>query len=945
MKEFVVILLVVTLAFIPSAAAHPFTVQTIPDSTVNAPTGISEIIVYFSEPVEINFSTIKVLDNSGDQVDYKDTMYYEDEKSLVVTTPPLNDGIYTVTTKVLSKIDGHLVPNTFLFAVEDAVITESDNVCSDCGELILLPEAGARFLGLVGQTIVLGAVIASLIIWGTQNKRIIKDEIKKVQTNHHTSFMFLTGVGLTLIFVSNIFTITIQTVRLETTLFDSIQTSFGTIWLVRMGITVVLLGIWFVMDRKKILAKKDHVLLLAVVLLLTATSSLIGHGAASGQTPAVVLDYIHNFVAAVWIGGIFYFVFVLLPALSQLKEINREKMSLLLIPRFSIAFIIAIGVVIITGPTLLWFLESDVGLITESVYGQLIILKITIAAIMIGFGGLTQFRIQRNAERALKSGDIFVHKKLKRALKIEVVLGVVLLGVVGLLASGTLPADEIQKVDAQEIIYGFKVVEFSENIKYDIEILPFSSGENTIRVVASNSDGTPIDDLKEVKVKVSNPLKNIFPIQVPMKSVTDKEDDSNDNAKPAEFQGQLVFGFSGQWQIEVEAQRTQNANESIIMDLNVKPRLSNIKTEIIEYELPDKAAAAPLFPVYHQKTDSIWVGDTAAPRVWQFILDTKEFVPYTFEGRIATFLTIDRNDNIWFVDTSTNQIGSIDTGTGQVKTKTLPELEPVTASNIPLNIQADFDGNIWTSINNKNTIVKYLPEHDIFEEYVLPDKDSLPFALTIDENGNIWYTASARGEIGYIDSKGGDITQFSSDSFSLQAPEYITFDKNGDLWIAEHAGLAITKFNQDFENFKRVTVPNNEALPFGMAFDRYGNIWFAQHVVDSIGVYDPDNDDLGEIPIPTQTSFVQFMTSDGNDNVWFAEQEAGKIGTIVITEIPLDTSQIMTIATAAAAATENSQLKYTEIVSPLIAAGIIGTSLFYIKNVQDTRRLNELVNS
>ena len=49
-------------------------------------------------------------------------------------------------------------------------------------------------------------------------------------------------------------------------------------------------------------------------------------------------------------------------------------MSLVLIPRFSIAFIIAVGIVIITGPTLLWFLESDVGLITESVYGQLIII-------------------------------------------------------------------------------------------------------------------------------------------------------------------------------------------------------------------------------------------------------------------------------------------------------------------------------------------------------------------------------------------------------------------------------------------------------------------------------------------------------------------------------------------------------------------------------------------
>ena len=32
------------------------------------------------------------------------------------------------------------------------------------------------------------------------------------------------------------------------------------------------------------------------------TTSLIGHGAGSGQTAPLVLDYIHNLVAAVWIG-------------------------------------------------------------------------------------------------------------------------------------------------------------------------------------------------------------------------------------------------------------------------------------------------------------------------------------------------------------------------------------------------------------------------------------------------------------------------------------------------------------------------------------------------------------------------------------------------------------------------------------------------------------------
>ena len=51
--------------------------------------------------------------------------YYEGELSLIVTTPPLDDGVYTASVKVLSKVDGHLVPSAFLFAVGDVVIDPS----------------------------------------------------------------------------------------------------------------------------------------------------------------------------------------------------------------------------------------------------------------------------------------------------------------------------------------------------------------------------------------------------------------------------------------------------------------------------------------------------------------------------------------------------------------------------------------------------------------------------------------------------------------------------------------------------------------------------------------------------------------------------------------------------------------------------------------------------
>ena len=926
MRKLLIISLLVLSISIPYVSAHPFTEETSPSSAVNAPVGITEVTVIYSEPIELDFSSLKVFDSNGDQIDNKDSQYYQGENSLVVTTPSLESGAYTVTSKVLSKVDGHLVDDAFIFGVGDVKIDISTDKPKSIYDILFFPEAGARFPGLVGQTIVLGAVIASMLIWGTQNKNLIRKDIEKINSFHHGKFMTLTGIGLMTVFASNIAMLAVQTLRLETSAVDAIQTTFGTSWLIRMIITVILLGVWFWMDRKKQITKKNQIPMLLLSLALIGTTTMIGHGSASGQMAAVALDYVHNLVAAVWIGGIIYFVFTLLPTFSKLDKIAREKMSLVMIPRFSIAFIIAIGIVIITGPTLMWLLESDVGLITQSIYGKLIIAKIVIAAIMVGLGSFFQFKVQKSGEKAIDSKSISVHKRLKRSLKVDVTLGIILLGVVALLANGTLPAGEIQKVDAQQVLYGFRTIEFSESAKFDIEITPFSSGTNTILVKITDFENNQLQDADEVKVKISNPQRNISPIEVPMSNISQEE------GEPAKFEGEVTFGFSGQWQTEIEIQRTQNANESVMMNLLVKPRLPDLQTEIIEYEFPEDTK--PLFPLYDGK-DSIWISDPGAPRIWQFSLDTKEFTSHSFDGVVSAYLTIDPDGKIWFNDPPRNQIGFFDPSNEKITTITLPKIAPVIDDSRTLAIQADFDGNIWIVINNKDKILKFIPDSNTFEEIQL-EKRSLPFALTIDSEGKIWFSETNPGIIGFINPKNNEITKFS-DGLPIKGPEALTFDKEGNLWVTEHTGSGIIKFNPILETFDRIPVPDPEALPFGMTFDRYDNIWFAQHTSDNIAAYDPHNNNLIEVPVPTASSWPLYMTSDDKSNVWFVENQGNKLGMVKITEVPLVASQIQTSGKV--------ELKYTELASPLIAMGIIATSLFFVKSVKDKRRLNLLVNS
>ena len=912
---------------IPSAYAHPFLVDSEPGQGQNAAVGTTQIIVFYSEAIEIDFSELKVFDSNGNKIDNMDTAYYEGESSLVITTPSLEDGIYTVTSKVLSKIDGHLVQAAIIFGVGEAQVDLSLLEAQEESETTFLPEAAARFPGIIGQTVVLGSVISGIAIWGTQRKRFGKESRDLVNQTYRFKFAKLTGISLVAVFASNFIILAVQTLRLETSPIDVIDTAFGTTWLIRMIITIILLGIWFWMERKPHLSPKKHIPMLAASLVLIFTTTMMGHGAATELTAPIILDYVHNLLASVWIGGVIFFGFVLLPTLASLDGIQKAKVTLAMLPRYSGMITIALGILIITGPTLLWFLESDVASLTNSTYGSLIIAKIMLAIVLIGFGAFYQFKIQRQAERNLKSGKTFTFNKLSKPLKAEAMVGIALLGVVALLVNSSLPAGEIQTVDAQGITLGFSSTLFSEQAKFDVSVIPLGVGPNTISVLVSNVSGEPLPDISGLKIKVSNPQRNIAPIEI---SITELK--SNDGT--TRYEGDATFGFAGTWEIEVEAQRTQTVNESVIFTVLVKPTLSEIRTEITEYDFPDPDTA-PLYPRF-DGDNTIWISDAAKPRIWEFSIDDQQFRSHEFNGLTTIFLDIDQNGKIWFTDTPNSMIGSFDPKTKKFETIKIPLLDAISEQSIPIAVKADFQNRIWVALVDKHRLLVYNQNTNEFEKFLqIQTEEAGPSALLVDNSGNVWFAEALSGKIGMVDSKTYQITEFAPDPL-LDEPFALLFDKSGSLWIAEHIGPGITKFDPILETFERVKAPNPESLPFGMAIDKYDNIWFGQHITDELAVYDPYNDQLIEVPIPTPESFTQFITADSDGNIWFVEQRGKKLGMVSISSVPGQAKVVID-------GSDEFDFNYAEIVSPLIAGGIVISSLFFVKSVNDKRRIDELL--
>jgi copper resistance protein C len=78
----------------------------------------SEVKLYFSERLEPDYSTIRVKNDRGAQVDRQDA-YVDPANPLLLraTLQPLEHGTYTVIWRVLS-VDGHVTEGRFTFRVE-----------------------------------------------------------------------------------------------------------------------------------------------------------------------------------------------------------------------------------------------------------------------------------------------------------------------------------------------------------------------------------------------------------------------------------------------------------------------------------------------------------------------------------------------------------------------------------------------------------------------------------------------------------------------------------------------------------------------------------------------------------------------------------------------------------------------------------------------------------
>ena len=101
----------------PPALAHAYMDRTLPEAGSTVRGSPAEVRLWFSHALEPAFSTVRVVDKNGRQVDRGDKRVDPKETTLLrVSLPALPAGSYRVIWRVLSA-DGHVTRGDFSFEV------------------------------------------------------------------------------------------------------------------------------------------------------------------------------------------------------------------------------------------------------------------------------------------------------------------------------------------------------------------------------------------------------------------------------------------------------------------------------------------------------------------------------------------------------------------------------------------------------------------------------------------------------------------------------------------------------------------------------------------------------------------------------------------------------------------------------------------------------------
>jgi copper resistance protein D len=177
---------------------------------------------------------------------------------------------------------------------------------------------------------------------------------------------------------------------------------------------------------------------LASSLCLIAAIAATGHAGATEGTAGLVhlvADAVHLVASAAWIGGVLALV-LLIRATRRANPVAWPSLVRDATGRFSILAILSVSALLVTGIVNGVILVGSLRALLVTKYGQLLMLKIVLFAVMLGFAAANRFRLTpRLAGLPNGARELDAVRRLTRNCNIEIALGLAIFAIVGALGT------------------------------------------------------------------------------------------------------------------------------------------------------------------------------------------------------------------------------------------------------------------------------------------------------------------------------------------------------------------------------------------------------------------------------------------------------------------------------------------------------------------------------
>lgn len=588
----------------PVAYGHaiPSTYSIEPNSILNRESAPSQLVISFSERPDPEISYIHVVNSENERIDNNDfTITGLNGRQATVTldkTRLEEDGVYTVSWRVMSLDDGHIAQGSYVFGVGNVLPDDVGNQQAQAQEVTYVTssvDALLRWPVIVSQAAIVGGIIAYFVL----QRSLFNSPNDANQFSFDLTlfakkrFVLILIGGALSIAISGTALVFLQASNLDTAggsdqylstvrslIFDS---PAGTVWTLRVAtstIIIVLALMYLVQVKKKAattLHRRSTSAILLAILVAGATSifsnSMLSHNSAVTFLPslAVFSDWLHFMAVSAWVGGLFYFSAVLLFAIKSDNAGNTAYNLSLILPRFSLLATASLGIIGVTGVYMAWIHLQTLDSLFYTQYGINLIIKLSAALPMILLGAYHQVKVHKNivllaSIGSKKKGSTSPSNtisntandtvsKFSKTVKIESLIGIAVLFAASLLTITSPPSQMHQQQEAgttpnagmETGTPGFSQEVTISGVDTTFEITPFHAGFNTFTVTLRDTAGSSPQNINAVFLRFTNPEARIGPIVATL----NKTDDGS--GRYSAIGGYL--SQTGNWTIDLIVQR------------------------------------------------------------------------------------------------------------------------------------------------------------------------------------------------------------------------------------------------------------------------------------------------------------------------------------------------------------------------------------------------------